>query len=268
MVGGADREFTGAIPEVYETYLVPLIFEEYAFDLASLVAAGSPRRVLEVAAGTGVATRAMAALMSGVEITATDLNQAMLDHAASMLVAPGLEWRQANALELPFEDGTFDAVACQFGVMFFPDRPAAYREARRVLEPGGRFIFNTWDRIEENEVPMAVSDAVASVFPDNPPSFLRRTPHGYHDLDVVRTELEAAGFVDVRVATVEHRSRASTARDPAVAFCAGTPLRNEIEERDASMLDAAIERATTAVAKRFGATGIDGKIQAHVVVAR
>ncbi len=266
--GDRDRRFVGAIPEIYDRYLVPLIFGGYAEDLARLVAAGRPHRVLEVAAGTGVASRALAAALPAAEITATDLNQDMLDYAATQTGASGLRWRQADALALPFDDGSFDAVTCQFGVMFFPDRVAAYREALRILAPGGRFVFNTWDRIEENEIPMAVSDAVDALFPGAPPSFLRRVPHGYHDLDVVRAELAAAGFRAVSAGTVARRSRAPSARDPAIAFCGGTPLRNEIVERDPALLEVAIERAAAAVEARFGATDVDGKIQAHVIEAR
>lgn len=189
-----DRLFAGSIPEVYDQYLVPLIFEGYAVDLAARVEATRAARVLEIAAGTGVVTRAMAKVMPATEIIATDLNQPMLDYAATRTAAHSVRWRQADATALPFDDASFDAVVCQFGVMFFPDRVAAYREAWRVLSPGGHFMSNTWDRIEENDIPMTVSDAVASLFPSDPPSFLRRTPHGYHDLKKIRGEVATAGF--------------------------------------------------------------------------
>jgi SAM-dependent methyltransferase len=263
-----DRLFTGSIPEIYDRYLVPFIFDDFALDLAERVASHHPIRVLEIAAGTGVVSRALAEALPGSAIISTDLNQAMLDYAAKRSDASNLRWQQADALALPFADGQFDSVVCQFGVMFFPDRVAAYREARRVLASGGRFLFNTWDRIEENEIPMAVSDAVASLFPDDPPSFLRRTPHGYYQLDVIRTELADAGFGTVDIETIAKRSRAQSARDPAIAFCQGSPLRNELEQRDARRLGEAIETATSAVAGRYGASNIDGRIQAHVIDAR
>ena len=187
--------------------------------------------------------------------------------AATRPDAPNVEWRQADALALPFADGEFDVVVCQFSVMFFPDRVAAYREALRVLGPGGSFFFNVWDRIEENEIPMAVSDAVAELFPGDPPQFLRRTPHGYHDTEAITSELQEAGFARVEFETVEHRSRASSPDDPAIGFCQGTPLRNEIEARDASRLGEATEAASQAVRRRFGDGPIEGKIQAHVFSA-
>jgi SAM-dependent methyltransferase len=178
----SDPLFAGSIPEVYDRYLVPLIFETYATDLAGRVGARSPRAVLEVAAGTGVVTRAMSEqLPATASITATDLNQPMVDHASARGTSRPVTWQAADALALPFSAAAFDTVVCQFGVMFFPDRAQAYAEFRRVLRPGGRLIFNVWDRIETNEFARAVSDGVAAVFPDDPPRFLARTPHGYHD---------------------------------------------------------------------------------------
>src|SRR5713101_8889683 len=166
-----DKVFTGSIPKLYETYLVPLIFEPYAADLANRLASRSLSRVLEVAAGTGVVTRALASVLpERVSIVATDLNQPMLDQASALGTTRPVEWRQADAMQLPFQDGTFDAVVCQFGVMFFPDKTKALSEARRVLRPGGVLVFNVWDRLEENEFADTVTAALASLFPEDPPS--------------------------------------------------------------------------------------------------
>ena len=263
----ADSVFAGSIPQLYEAYLVPLIFQPYADDLAPRLAQRPVTRVLEIAAGTGVVTRALAAtLPESVTIVATDLNQPMLDHAATLGTRRPVEWRQADALHLPFEDASFDAVVCQFGVMFFPDKPRAFAEARRVLRPGGVLIFSVWDRIEENEFADVVTTALASVFPDDPPRFLARTPHGYHDRDTIERDLAGGGFATPpRIETVAARSRASSPRIPAVAYCQGSVLRNEIEARDPARLDEATERAAEAIAQRFGATDVDGKIQALVV---
>ena len=189
-----DKVFAGSIPKFYDTLMVPLIFHAYAAHIAQLVAAFSPGAVLETAAGSGAVTRALApGLEPGARYVVTDLNQPMLDYAAGRQGADTrIEWRQADALDLPFEDASFDVVCCQFGAMFFPDRVAGYSEARRVLRPGGRFVFNVWDRIEENAFADDVTRAVAEVFPHDPPRFLARTPHGYHDLAVIRDELRRA----------------------------------------------------------------------------
>jgi SAM-dependent methyltransferase len=262
-----DKVFAGSIPKLYDTYLVPLIFEPYAADLANRLRSRPFSRLLEIAAGTGVVTRALAsALPESVSIVATDLNQAMLDRAAVVGTKRPVEWRQADALKLPFPDGTFDAVVCQFGVMFFPDKPKAFSEAHRVLRPGGVFIFNAWDRIEENEFADSVTSTLASIFPNDPPRFLARTPHGYNDRGTIERDLASGGFTaSPRIDTVAARSRAKSPLDPAIAYCQGTPLRSEIEARDAARLGEATDIAGEAVAKRFGRGAVDAKIQAHIV---
>jgi ubiquinone/menaquinone biosynthesis C-methylase UbiE len=264
-----DKLFAGSIPEIYDRFLVPLIFESYALDFAKRLAKTDPRDVLETAAGTGVLTRAIASrLPAYARIVATDLNQPMLNHATARQSHDGrIQWRQADALALPFEDQSFDVVACQFGVMFFPDKVQGYKEARRVLKPGGHFFFNVWDRISENEFADIVTEALAALFPHDPPRFLARTPHGYHDVERIREELNAAGFANVLVDAVDDRSRASSPRDPAIAYCQGTPLRNEIEARDASRLEDATKQAAEALAHRFGSGAIEGRIRACVITA-
>jgi ubiquinone/menaquinone biosynthesis C-methylase UbiE len=265
-----DKLFAGSIPENYDCYMVPLIFEAYAADMARRAAALSPGAVLEVAAGTGVVARALAPKLSpNASYVVTDLNQPMLDYAASQQPADGrITWRQADALALPLENATFDLVCCQFGAMFFPDRIAAYREARRVLKAGGHLLFSVWDRIEENVFADDVTNALARMFPDDPPRFLARTPHGYHDTALIRSELEQAGFSGVEIETRAEQSRASSPRIPAVAYCQGTVLRSEIEARDAGALQAATDYAGSAIADRHGSGEVAAKIQAHVVVAK
>jgi ubiquinone/menaquinone biosynthesis C-methylase UbiE len=267
-VSQTDRVFAGSIPALYERYLGPLIFQPYAVDLADRVANAKPSRVLETAAGTGILTRVLARLLADTtEIVATDLNQPMLDFAEAQPGTTRVMWRSADALSLPFPDQSFDVVACQFGAMFFPDKVAAYREALRVLNPGGRFLFSVWDRIEENEFAAVVTASVGALFPGDAPSFLRRTPHGYHDAARIRGELAAAGFARISVETIEHRSRAPAYRDPAIGYCQGTPLRNEIEARDATRLGEATDAAAAALGARFGFGTIDGKMRAHAITA-
>lgn len=263
----ADKVFSGSIPKLYETYLVPLIFESYAADIVNRLRGRPVSRLLEVAAGTGVVTRALASgLAEGTAIVATDLNQAMLDEASAVGTSRPVEWRQADAMQLPFDPGTFDAIACQFGVMFFPDKAKAFSEFRRVLKPGGVLVFSVWDRLADNEFADTTTRALAVMFPDDPPRFLERTPHGYFDHAKIASDLSAGGFTGApQIDTVSARSRAQSARDAAIAYCEGTPLRGEIEARGAGRLGEATSAAAEAIAERFGRGPVDGKIQAHVV---
>src|SRR5713226_476570 len=262
-----DTVFSGSIPSLYDSYLGPLIFEPYAHDLANRLSALNAERVLETAAGTGIVTRELVRALPNARVVATDLNQPMLDHAAAQVSSSRVSWQKADAQALPFPDGAFDAVVCQFGVMFFPDKQKAYREARRVLKPGGHFIFNVWDSIEYNEFADLVTSAVAEMFADDPPLFLARTPHGYCDKQAVVAEVKSAGFASVAADTLTRRSVAPSCRDPAIGFCQGTPLRNEIEARDANRLVEATEAAASRIGTRFGNGPVDGMIQAHVITA-
>ena len=265
----SDKVFIGSIPKIYDDYLVPLIFQGFAQDLAQRAANLSPTTVLETAAGSGVVTRALAPKLSqGCHYVVTDLNQPMLDQAAERQGADArITWQQTDALALPFDDTAFDVVCCQFGVMFLPDRVRGYREVRRVLKPGGHWLFNVWDRIEENTFANDVTNALAEFFPSDPPRFLARTPHGYHDVPLIREELERAGFSNFTIETRREQSSAPSAHYPALAYCQGTPLRNEIEARGADKLQAATEYAAAAIASRHGNGEVAAKIQGFVITA-
>jgi len=264
-----DRVFSGSIAAVYDHFLGPLIFAPYARDIAGRLSDLRAGRLLETAAGTGIVTRALAVnLPEAVVIDATDLNQAMVDYATGLLPSPRVAWRQADAQALPFPDAMFDAVVCQFGVMFFPDMAKAFSETHRVLRPGGRFVFNVWDRIEANDFAYVVVQAVATLFPEDPPLFLARTPHGHHDTTLIEAGLRRAGFGGVTVETVAKKSTAPSPRDPALGFCQGTPMRNEIEARDPTRLEEATDVAAAAIASRFGTGPVAGQMRAYVITAR
>ncbi|MEP6479664.1 MAG: class I SAM-dependent methyltransferase [Rhodoglobus sp.] len=266
----SDSVFSGSVPQRYEQLMVPMLFGPYAEDLARRVAALHPSSVLETAAGTGVVTRELGLLLPvDVRLVATDLNQGMLDVAEQLGVQHPVSWQQADALDLPFDDESFDVVVCQFGVMFFPDRARGFAEALRVLRPGGWFLFNAWDSIEHSEFEYIVQQAMVELFPDDPPLFLERTPHGYHDVAVIRADLAFAGFLgEVRVESLTKRTRAADARAAAGALTEGSPLRAEIEQRSPDGLAAATAAATEAIAARFGDGPVEGQMRAHVVAAQ
>ena len=257
----ADAVFAGSIPALYDRYLGPLLFAPYAKDMAARVAALGPSDILETAAGSGIVTAALVAALPEAKIVATDLNQAMLDVAAARPELARVSFQAADAQSLPFPDSAFDAVACQFGMMFFPDRIGAAREVRRVLRPGGRFLFNVWDALERNPASAAAHDSVAALFPDDPPSFLPRTPFGYHDRDRIEDDLRAAGFAEVEIETVVLASKVD-AGGAALGLTHGSPLRAEIEARGDL---AAAQRAAEAALMPFD--GRDTPMSALVVSA-
>jgi SAM-dependent methyltransferase len=265
----SDAIFAGSLPELYDVHLVPLIFEPYAADLVARLQDLDIGSILEVAAGTGAVTRVMATrLPASVSITATDLNQPMIDHAQSVGTSRPVQWQTGDVMDLPFAEASFDAVVCQFGAMFFPDRPAAFAEVARVLRPGGTFLFNVWDAIEHNEFADVVTRAMGGMFPDDPPLFLTRTPYAYFDQATIQADVAAGGFVSpATVEVVAARSRATSAEVPAIAFCQGTILRNEIEARLPSGLAQATEVAAAAIGDRFGQGEVDAKISALVISA-
>ena len=248
----------------YDEHLVPAVFRPYADDLASRVERHRPRVVLELAAGTGVLTQGIMARLPTAQVTATDLNAAMV--ALGSAKAPAATWQQADAMRLPFDDESFDVVACQFGVMFFPDRIAAYAEVARVLRPGGHFLFNCWGPLSGHDVEAAVVAALAEIFPDDPPTFLGRVPHGYDDVPRVTADLTTAGFGDVGVVTLGLECRARDVASLARGYCRGTPLRAEIKTR--GDLEATTVAVTDALRGRFGAGQVSGRMTAHVVTAK
>jgi SAM-dependent methyltransferase len=258
--------FKGSMPAFYDRYLGPIQFAPWAGETAARVAKRAPARLLETACGTGIVTYAMADAAPRTGIVATDFSQAMLDFAAAKRPDAKIEWKVADAQALPFADASFDMLVCQFGVMFFPDKAKAYSEARRVLKPGGCFLFCVWDKLEYNELPRISSAAIGELFPNDRPTFMARGPYGYNDIPAIEGALRAAGFARVEAETLTRRVRA-TARDQAVGTCQGGPLRNEIEARDPNGLERATAAVTRALEKEYGSGEFEAKNQAIFISA-
>jgi len=266
-MNSTDTVFAGSIPATYDRYMVPLIFQPYAELVADRAKAFGSARILETAAGTGVVTEALHRTLPYAQIVATDLNPPMLEQAERRVHAPNILYQQADALALPFEGGTFDLVVCQFGVMFFPDKVAGNREARRVLQEGGRYMLVIWDSVDRNLATKVAGAAVAALFPGEEAAFYERIPFRYHDKSVIERDLSAAGFVTINIETVELRSRAKSARDAAIGLTQGTPMRSAIEQRGATMLEQATEAATHALEQFETPEGFDAPMSAHIVTA-
>jgi len=262
----ADAAFTGAIPEMYDTHLGPFLFAPYARELTARVVRCRPAAVLEVAAGTGVLTRELARALPDAAIVATDLSAGMIARARSVGAGANVTFAEADAMRLPFGDATFDVVVCQFGVMFFPERIAAFCEALRVLRPAGSYFASVWAPIKDNDAACIVSGVLERAFPHDPPSFLRRTPYGHGDPAALERDLRAAGFSVATCDDVAERSCTGNARGIALGLVEGSPLRAEITARDPAALPTIVDEVERALALALG-TPLDGALRAFVLRA-
>ena len=251
-MGDIYSAFVGSIPENYDRYLVPLIFEPYADDLTRRIQLGRDARVLELACGTGVLTKRLAKrLGTEAQLKASDLNQAMIDIARRRVGDDArISWQQIDATTLPFEDGTFHAVVCQFGCMFFPDKPKAMREASRVLRKGGTMLFNTWDRLDHCPVFAEADAGIRACFPDDPPHFYD-VPFGMYDSDAIMELVHHAGFTDVRLENVRLAGQSLPPNDIASGIVRGGAFATEIQQRGGDV-DAVVVRVAERLRDRFG----------------
>lgn len=269
----ADARFVDSVPEMYDRHLGPLLFTAFARDLAGRLATvePGPAKVLEIAAGTGILTEQIAQQLPAAKIVATDLNPPMLAVAQKRLkpydAGDRLEWREADATTLPFPDESFDAVACQFGVMFFPDKPRAATEACRVLKPGGRWLFNVWGSLPENPIARIAHETITGFFADDPPQFYE-VPFSMHDGATTRDLVTAGGFTDVTVVPVAITTEAPTARHAAIGLVRGNPVQAAIEERGTVGVDEIIEAVAAALARALGDEPLRAPMLAYVVSGR
>lgn len=263
VVPRSDSSWVADMPAIYDRHLGPVFFAPFGQYLAERLAPLAPRRVLEIAAGTGRVTAALVDALPDAEVVATDLNPAMVSHGATQV--PGASWQQADALALPFADGSFDAVVCSFGVMFFPDRVRGLAEIARVLAPAGTALLTTWDSVETHPFAHAVVQALQGIHPEDPPTFVVRVPHGYHDPARIEADARAAGLGSVTVEPVELSGTATSARDVAVGLCTGSPLRAALEAR--GDLSGTTELVATSTEALLGAGPVTAIMRAYVVCA-
>jgi ubiquinone/menaquinone biosynthesis C-methylase UbiE len=248
-----NAAFVGSIPENYDRYLGPVMFDPYAADLVARLEVSENASVLEIACGTGIVTRRLRDKFApSTKIIATDLNEAMIDHAKQKFRPDeNVEWKTADATQLPFADASVDAVVCQFGLMFFPDKASAAGEVYRVLKPGGQFLFSVWDAIETNDLPNLTHKIVSSYFENDPPDFYD-IPFSYYDRDTLRSLLASAGFNEVNLSAVPLAEAATSAEGMAHGFIHGNPLINAINERDAALAPVIEAEVAKSIAAQFG----------------
>ena len=257
------NEFVGTIPENYERYFVPMISKDYAEMLADTLDVADGAHVLVTTCGTGVVTRNIARKLDGKSrLTATDFNERMLSQAKlSVGDIASVDYRQADATDLPFDEDSFDAVMCQFGIMFFPDAQKALEEAARVLKPGGKFHFSIWDTLENNGFANFIHNAIGELYPDDPPMFLK-LPYGWRDIGSITTDLQESGFTDIDIAVRPLTTRAQTARHVALGYGMGGPLANDVTKRGTLTLEYVIDALEAAIAKEYGTGPCQAPMQA------
>jgi ubiquinone/menaquinone biosynthesis C-methylase UbiE len=260
--------FNGAIPETYDRLLGPLLFEPFAIDLARRVGSLKPQNVLEVAAGTGIVTREMLkTLPRNSRLNVTDLNDPMVDYARRQVGEDArVSWRQADAMELPFDDGEFDAVVCQFGIMFFPDKARGMREIHRVLAAGGNLLLSVWDSLDRNPPGAIIHTALAEIFPEEPPDFYT-VPFSMCDVNALRALAAAAGFRNVKIETLTLEGRSPSAGVAATGLVGGNPVINAIRERAPELVSTVEARTAERLAARFGTGELKVPLRAHVLTA-
>jgi ubiquinone/menaquinone biosynthesis C-methylase UbiE len=260
--------FEGSVPENYDRYLGPMFFEPYAEDLLSRISVPANGSVLELACGTGIVTRRLRdGLPAEVKLVATDLSEPMMTFAQKKFDANELvDWQQADASSLPFPAGSFDAVVCQFGLMFVPDKLQAMGEAKRVLKPGTSFLFNVWAALDRNDFARITHETVGAFFKNDPPSFYE-VPFGYHDRAEIESSLREAGFESVRCTEVSPAGRSLPAATAAIGLVEGSPIAQAITERDPAALPHVREAVADALRKHFGEGSIRGNLCALVFEA-
>jgi ubiquinone/menaquinone biosynthesis C-methylase UbiE len=262
------RDFGGSIPEYYDRCLGPAWFDPFGRSIAARL----PRRpggdVLEIACGTGLVTRHLRERIDSMRrVVATDLSKPMVDFARGKLAhLDAIEWREADAANLPFADGAFGAVVCAFGLMFVPDRQRALREAHRVLTSDGILLFSVWDRRENNAHAVAMAEMAETLFPGDP-EMRYDLPYDMNDADLLRNILSEAGFHHVRIETERLAVDNVSARSVATGQIRGTPRSALIEKRGVSLAEA--EEKLAAILSRIGgADPFRATVQAIFVEAR
>lgn len=263
----AITTFTGSVPQNYDAYLGPFLFEPYAIDIAQRISQKGFQNVLEIACGTGrVTNHLLQVLDNSAHVTATDLNKEMLQVAQEKISDERISWMVADALDLPFDNEVFDLVVCQFGVMFFPDKQKAFQNVHRVLKNGGQYIFNVWDDVKYNDATLMTQDVMQEVLQKDAPDFLKKGPFSYFDQKQIENDLSSAGFTNIKFEVVEKMGIAATSDNVIKGLLEGSPLANYLQESHAPV-DIIKEKLKTSLEEKYGKQNLTIPMQAIVCSA-
>ncbi|WP_171122072.1 MULTISPECIES: class I SAM-dependent methyltransferase [unclassified Ruegeria] len=264
-----SASFVGDIPTHYDKGLGPNIFVDYAALIAEKCCDEPASSVIELAAGTGIVSRFLRdKLPAEASLLVTDLNAPMLEVAKAKFSGDeNIQFAVANAMELPFDGPEFDLMVCQFGVMFFPDKIASYREAARVLRPGGRYVFNVWSPMSENPFSQMAHELMQKVFPDDPPGFYK-VPFHYGDPATVLGDLSSAGWSNVTHETIKIQKKIQDLEVFSRSLVFGNPLIDEINERGGVDPEDVVKEFRAELENRFGPDGMTMPLSATMFVCR
>lgn len=259
--------FAGSVPANYEQYLGPILFEPYALDIMQRLPKGSLNNVLEIACGTGRVTKHLLdAIGEKGKLVATDLNPDMIAIAKEKVADSRIEWQKADAQDLPFADNSFEAVICQYGVMFFPDKLKAFSETWRVLKPGGIFIFNAWDSLDANPGAQVIDNVLQEAFGEEAPNFLKEGPYSFYDQGQIRSLLKEASFKNIQLDLVKVSSNFTSITDLAKGFLQGSPLFAYLQEKEKEKREAVTEKIMEKMRSEFGEAS--GKVDLQAIVCK
>jgi len=261
--------FSGTIAKVYDEVQGPVYFEPYAIETAIRVAKLNPQNVLETACGTGRVTNHLHKVLSPhASLTATDISTDMMAIAKKKLSSEkNLSWLEADALQLPFADSTFDVVVCQFGIMFFPDKKKGLNEAFRVLKNGGTFLATTWSKLELNEIAAAGRNILKEFFDNDPPRTMN-VAFSMHNKTEIKDLFSESGFTNVQIEMVVKTSVSESAEELASALIEGSTIREFIIQKDASALPMLKQKTESAIIANCGNHPVKGKMEAIYIAAQ
>ena len=260
--------FSGSVPVNYDTYLGPVLFEPYAEDLAHRLQKDRLEQVLELACGTGRVTRHLIPLLSASgQMLATDINADMLAMAQRKLSDSRLQWQVVDAMDLPFESGRFYHVVCQLGVMFFSDKPKAFREAYRVLNKGGKFLFSVWDEMRHNPQSLLIHNVISDFYGEEAPDFFKKGPFSFYSKEEIKRMVSGAGFQKVTLEEVRKPGYFSTVDDVIKGFVDGSPLYSFLSDKPATSLKALQKRLHDELSLQAQQYGQQAPLQAILVEA-